>query len=811
MPQDEVSEFLEPNAAEPLPDPWAVLNSADEDGTRWTSSAPGFAARALDARRLELRGEFPAGLARFELLGRDAGFDVESLTLRLRFTPGWDPNEPDPAAPPTGPWDYINGDFVVPRYALDVDGEAHPEFVWLDLPWAEDVQARRARSSFALRFERAGSHVIVLDFTRPDASDARLGCASWREIRIGRDERDACLEPRLELRPELEGRRPRLWLTPERLEALRRDVAPGGARRGLFEKLRARCADPQRLDLLGLGLLALLDEDGAGWAARAVEEGERLAAEPHWGVDRPGHMGCDNDIAAGGNLLVLSLLRDWLRAAGALEAERDARWRAKLLHHGRLMFRFALLQRSYLPTGYLQNHFSASYMGLGVAGLELADDPDAAAANEARSWFNFVAGEFRRRSALSPPDGSGCPLDVSYGLRFYVHAAQAYASATGARLLEGPFYAKLPEYWMQRLWHEQGLAGYRSILWPVARCAGHAGLLAKLCESLAETEAVGAEDLLWADGEPPGGRADVALTGIFADCGEAYLHADPHAERARDTWVSLQAGVPFGATHNRRLTRYNYAHYMPNRGEVRLRHRGKTVLGDGGRSYRKLTSLHNVLTFDETGQFGDAFVWMPKPRLDRCGRLSRVEDAGAATQAAMDLAAAYPDVRGLKSYRRHVLFVRDARAPLLVLVDRVAFEPDCEVRMLRWHFHAPQVEGAPGSRAEVLLGEDEVRFALTMLQPAAGVEAEIGETELVKQYTWRGPFQRHVTWSWPRENAGEAAAVFVARPAEHGLQAERGAEGGWTFAWGGRRVELALDGAADPDLRCEALGYAWRA
>ncbi|GMV83416.1 MAG: hypothetical protein AMXMBFR7_46000 [Planctomycetota bacterium] len=789
--------MLAPHAAAALPEPWAVLTAADTGGMHWASNAAGFEARPRDARTLELRGEFPAGLVRFDLEGRAGAFDAGSLTLKLRFGAGHGPHPHDEAAPPTGPWDYINGDFVVPRFGLEVDGIAHPECVWLDLPGAADLEAGRARSSFALRFSSSGPRTIALAFARPRSDDMRLDCATWASIRIGRDERDDSLRSGVDLLPEMRGVHPRMWLTAADAERLRQEIGSGGIREAWWRRfLGSEAASAP----LGLALRALLARDSKAREA-ALAVGDALCDAEHWGTGQPGHMGCDNDIRAGEHLFLLSLLCDWLRPEGA----RAARWRAKLIHHARLVFRFALLQRSYLPTGYLQNHFSATYMGLGAAGLLGCDDADLK--EEAQDWLNFAANEFRRRNALWTPDGSGCGLDVSYGLDFHVRFAEAIRSACGLDVLDGPHYRALPDYWLHRL-IPSGLGGYRGILWVLARRTEHAALQAHLARAVRESATLSAEELIWGDPRYAA-PMELPLTRIFEDSGEAYLHAEPQGRRAHETWLSFQAGVPFGKTHNARLTRYNFAHFMPSRGEVLLRHRGRTILGDGGRSYRKLTSLHDVLTFDETGQFGDGFVWMPKPRAEQCGTLGHAAEAGRATALEAELSGAYPRVRGLERYTRRVLFLRDEVAPLAVIVDRVRFGAEADARTLHWRFHAPEAEVLNEPIRAARIGEGEERFLLRALAPGAeSLRETCGQTEVVVQYTWRGAFQRQVAWSWPRDGAREALGLFVLFPEAHAWRVEA-LEEGWRLS--SARAVLNLDLAdAGMALSLRDSTYSWR-
>lgn len=127
---------------------------------------------------------------------------------------------------------------------------------------------------------------------------------------------------------------------------------------------------------------------------------------PTWGLNAYD----GGDLAAGYQLLGLSLAYDWLQAD--LDANLRDTIRQTLIRRGRQMRKQSDI--FYWQKTYLQNHMWVSLVGLTAASLALMDDPEVGA--EVRPWFTHSLEKFRRTEELLGPDGASHEGTTYYSL-----------------------------------------------------------------------------------------------------------------------------------------------------------------------------------------------------------------------------------------------------------------------------------------------------------------------------------------------------------------------------------------------------------
>lgn len=101
-------------------------------------------------------------------------------------------------------------------------------------------------------------------------------------------------------------------------------------------------------------------------------------------------------------------------------------------------------------------------------------------------------------------------------------------------------------------------------------------------------------------------------------------------------------------------------HMHPNNGEVQIFARGEWILTHPGYVYKD-TAYHNTLLIDGVGQYGEKSEWfedLPYRQRRRYPFLECAEHHPAWDYAVADLTLAYPEDRGLRRLRRHLIYIR---------------------------------------------------------------------------------------------------------------------------------------------------------
>jgi hypothetical protein len=685
------------------------------------------------ADRLVIDAELQPGFYRCDLRTRDGGFDVDSLYLRCRFRSFQEGNIPDdPGSQLSGPWDYINDGFVVPRAEVRLNGK-FVDYVWFDVPGIEALACRRAEASFGIRIRGTGRHRIELITTtdprlRPEAFDAPV---------LRPDERAPLRSVRL--RPDLKGVHPRLlfyesdlpdlcrWKTTTHrplYEGILRSVAEMEAEIEAAPQYSKNESIERRIALAeACAFLGRLERD-ATWVRKAVEQALCACEADHWGSAKPGHMGCDNDMLAGFCLSSLSCVYDWLY--GVADASALAALRKKILHHARLLYDFAVFQRGYWPTGYFQNHATACLSGLGAAGLAFLDEEP-----EAQDWIDWTRRSLDGTLELYSADGTGIPLDVSWGTTFTLRFAEMLLSATNESVYDSPGFASLYDF------HRYFDAGNNQLTSMV------------LARRLRDTRWQALADKYVNTPQPQapftyltyraGSSAvsdDAPLCRHFADGG--YVVMQSSWDPANCVKAVLHCGPPMGHSVFEKATRYNFAHAVPDMGGFRLSLRGKDLLTSAGASYRKQTEQFNTVTVDGQGQWGDGYVWMPKLGPDQVGRIVHYADTGDQTVAQADVTACYPPRLGLQRFLRTVVY----RKPDLFLIHDVLESAVSE--RYQWRLHSPGLIEQADDHIYRIAHEGEEYFVRDLACLAA--PPRIAQSEIVVQYRFDGHYATHICW-----------------------------------------------------------------
>ena len=638
------------NAAEP----GAAPRFADRLGT--------FEATTRD-RALMVRGRFPSATVwRFDLTTFDGQFDMRKLyvpfgkcafpddgsvwTRRLTRLLG----DPEKGRTHTGPWEIFKGKWLVPTARVALDGR-HVYTSWFDLPSLADQAAGRVYASFALDIPTPGEHTVRVSFDdfvygtrwrprrrgdqKPPITRGRndLRPHHIQSIAIGVDERVRRLEA-VSLKPSLRGKHPRL-------------ASAGRVRTVKGENLSAKDVE---------GMLLHVDPDrGELWEYSI--DAESMASE--------------NDMDAG---------RKGAAAAAAYDAHvarlspaAKAEWDRLFLKRFRGLYTFFVFQRNYHPTGYAQNHSSATVIGL-VTGALVWDGP------EADRWLRWAVMTCRKRIELYGRDGGLEWMNESrsYGLRYFQPSLDRIREHTGLDLTAGePFFRN---EWRYALHHAHAFptgADRR----PVGVTSGHRPRRPSPHAPVPESQTPANTPTHW----------------HFADVGQVFMRSgwDEGAWRAR-----LWAGSVFGKKGAAIAKRYNWAHCRVNQGSFVLSQGPHDVVLEAGRSriYRKSAANNNCILVNDTDQWGGGQVWHPKLEPEQIPRVAFFADGDLVAAARADLRNAYPPEAKVKAVSRCLLHVKP---DLFLLFDRVVTDGPGKAE---WRFHAAFVEPLTPARRFTAFG-----------------------------------------------------------------------------------------------------------
>jgi len=672
-------------------------------------------------RALTITGVFPqANIWRFDLSTFDGRFDVRKLyepwgncafpndrsIWTRRFTELL--GDAEKGRTHTGPWEIFHGKWLVPTARVALDGK-HIYTSWFDLPSLDDQAAGRVYASFALDIVKPGRHTVRVSF-----DDFAYG-TRWRprgrkgeqkppvtygkndlrphdiaSIAVGVDERVRMLED-IRLKPSLKGKHPRLSHSPT-------------ARMVKGEKLSIE--DVERM------LLHIDPDRGELWEYSI--DAESMASENDMDAGRKG--------AGAASAYDLHVAR--------LDPKARAEWDRLFLKRFEGLYTFFVFQRNYHPTGYAQNHSSATVVAL-VAGGLVWDGP------EADKWLRWAVMTCRKRVELFGRDGGLEFMNEgrSYGLNYFQKPMDLIKHGTGVDITRGePFF--------QNEWR---YALHQSPAFPTgadrrpAMAAQWFGGKGKVNRNVPVPTS-----------QTP---KNTPANHHFDDVDQVFLRSDwtERAYRAR-----LWAGSVFGKQGAPIAKRYNWAHCRVNQGSFVLSQGDHEIILEPGRTrtYRKSAANNNCILVNDTDQWGGGQVWHPKLSPKQISRIAFYADGDLLAVSRADLINAYPPQAKLEAISRCVLHVKP---DFFLVFDRV--ETDGEGKA-QWRYHAAFVEPNGPSKRYTAFGykklagnvrdrpekydraferNADVRCEMAFLTP--GVKASVGMSDV---YFRRSPFSRPV-------------------------------------------------------------------
>jgi hypothetical protein len=502
-----------------------------------------------------------------------------------------------------------------------------------------------------------------------------------------------------QLRPELRGKHPRVFVTELELVALRQR-AHGTHRdiwRQVLANLRALNAEPpappaearRAQNTVGIAIaeaaLAYKIEGDSRYLAAARKYMDAAVSYDVWGYsyNKP-----NVDLAAGHLLYGLGWGYDLLY--NDLAPADRARYRAKLLRQGELLFQY-YKPRPGRTYSYSQNHVFIPIAGLAVAAYALQGEVP-----EAENWARLARAMYDRILATYSPDGyyyEGFEY-WTFSTPWIIHYLDAHQHSTGEDLYDTPGLRKMHLYVahatlpggknafdfgdifsgpLTRTGHDDDLLRTH----PNGRFYTNYNLLYRTASRFHNSEAQGvaawlkaqdqvnAEDfwsLLWYDPKlsaTPIEKLDPWY--YFKDHEAVYWRSDwtPNA-----TAIAFKCGPPEGHAALARLRQFpdwhlESGHAHPDANSFILFARGQYLTGDSGYAGVPATDQHNTLLVDGKGQANegdghDAWRNFPYESLSKL-RIAEVHFAPGFVFIHGDAASTYAPELGIKRFDRSLV------------------------------------------------------------------------------------------------------------------------------------------------------------
>lgn len=459
---------------------------------------------------------------------------------------------------------------------------------------------------------------------------------------------------------QLKGVHPRIYLTAEKIERLRRDTRTDARWSGALAELfriadrgvkdgppdyeaaerRNRGSDEQDEQLWQRDVgnmiphlaLAFLLSDNRKYLDECRKWIFAALSYKTWGLGTFEGL----DLATGHQLTGIGLAYDWLHQH--LSAAERQRIREGLTERAGRMARAAMVRGIWWHKSYMQNHQWVNCAGMATAGFAVCDEVP-----EAAGWIRLAHEKFLKTLDTLGDDGAS---HEGYGYWEY-----------GA------------EYIMRYMEMARELLGidlYRS------GNAEHPWLLNNPLYALH----LATPRALWT-------RQQCIID--IGDCPRYHWHGPTHLPRnlARrfprspySGFAQWLAGEIEGAGH---------AH--PDAGHFVFFYGGEFMVRDDGYSHHKLTADHNCVLFDGSGQKGDGKTWLDMDAWLKDRRAPAILEArseGGRDVIVCDVAVAYPPGIGIEQFVRRFEF----RKPDTVIVDDTIRLGSA--RQLEWRLH---VEG----------------------------------------------------------------------------------------------------------------------
>ncbi|WP_409342083.1 Ig-like domain-containing protein [Paenibacillus sp. MBLB4367] len=499
---------------------------------------------------------------------------------------------------------------------------------------------------------------------------------------------------------------PRLHLDGQRIDALKPVIVPGGTHAELWNAFKSRVdkqisvappvyyVDPSVEELwqrdvsftmINAAYAYLLTGDSKyfnaakAWALAACNY-------PTWG--RPPAQ--NTDLSGGHMLYSVALVYDWLY--NDLDDSTRKKLRETLLSRGNDMYKAATRPDSWhWNRQYLQNHNWIALTGLLAAGLAVYDE-----APEVEAWLKAGQGLLLRTTGLLGPDGAS---QEGYGYAQYgLEALLKYLDLSRKFLGADKFstewvknaayyqiYLSLPvnSWWNQdnhinfadedrfnfngpdyllRVLASEYKNGYAQ--W-MARVSAQSGVSNPISEWMG---------ILWYDPEVE----EIPLSQLptmrhFEDMGIVMDRSD---WSGNESVIAFKSGPYIGhkALHeNDSLDDWGGGHAHPDANHFVWYGNGDWLIRDDGYNY-KYTSNQNTLLIDGKGQLGEGKLWFAAAEPQSVKAEPRILKAVSTSEYSHmigDAAQAYPSASTLKTYKRHLLYVKP---DILIVVDDIETE-----------------------------------------------------------------------------------------------------------------------------------------
>ncbi len=326
----------------------------------------------------------------------------------------------------------------------------------------------------------------------------------------------------------------------------------------------------------------------------------------------------NKDLGAAHTLFALSVAYDWLyddlSSALRLMAKDSIAEHAEILNK-RLSTKDIWWAQ---PRGFMQNHNYVNSAALAIAGIALyGQDP------RAEKWLKTAGENFDIVSSLLSPDGASHEGVGywSYGTLWLLNYYMALEPAQGLEKVKlNPFfkntakfrlYASLPGFHYNLDYADSPLVDYKGP-GAILRCLasifndGHAQWLAQRVEEEKRGRSILWQDYLWNNPDIKPISPDTLPTFEWFDNLGILLSRSSWNDDA--SLVFFKAGPPQGLlAHFKGF--YAGSHIHPDQGHFGFWSGRYPLVMDDGYVLKKLSTSHNVLTFDKIGQLGEGGTW----------------------------------------------------------------------------------------------------------------------------------------------------------------------------------------------------------
>lgn len=568
------------------------------------------------------------------------------------------------------------------------------------------------------------------------------------------------------------GVHPRLYLTPEKIAALK--AAVGTTHAALWNEVRAQAdrlagqnppaykdesewKNIEQLYMRPVGeampylALAYVLTGERKYLDGAVKWAEAACGYPTWGL----HEFEGADLSTGHQLYGLALLYDWCysdlngntRRMIRATIMKRASWLATAAARGIIVRDDAAWKVHPWPEwdeAWLQNHLWINACALGVAGIALFDEtpdalgspaPDAREMADPARWIAFAVDRYRTAFAFFGPDGASHegPGYWSYGVEYLLKFMDPARDLLGVDFFDHPWWRRTASYRLamslpRASWAYSNLtvdygdsprSDWYGPDYLLRRLAGeyrdgHAQWLAESIDAAnAEHPVSRWLNLLWYDPSvapaPPEGLPTLVR---FPDIDIVTARSDWSGS---ESFLFFKCGPYIGESALREMTYCpSSAHHVhPDTGNFMLFGAGEWLIRDDG--YRaKLTGQHNTLIVDggeQLGGGGPIFDGSAPHAVQSRPRIVRAESTPAFDVISGDATLAYPKSSGLTRFVRHLVYLKP---DILIVADDIALD---RPRDLELRFHPEQGTSVRDGAAFLMTGK-KAAFRLEPLTPA---------------------------------------------------------------------------------------------